>query len=332
MRHSLAAGAAALLVASTLLTAPPADAASSCRDVYAPVTVLGHRETVHGELCSPAGGASAVQLLIPGSTYNSSYWHYDDGAHSFRDAQNAAGFATLAVDRLGTGASSKPPGLTLTSFVQAEAVHQVVRGLRSGAYGPAYRKVIIGGHSLGSSIAILAAGTHRDVDGVLVTGLTHRANPAGVVTVLGSMIPANLDPKFGLTYPLGYLTTSPGTRYRDFHAPGVLPPGLRAAEERGKDVFAPTEAVDGLGVAVLLPYSKLIDVPVMVVAGRYDSTVCGLLASNCTTAATLHAEESRYYRHLRTHVVEDYGHSINLAPNAGRYYSAVASWAREVVR
>ncbi|MEV0677427.1 alpha/beta hydrolase [Actinosynnema sp. NPDC050436] len=332
MRPSLVVGAAALLVASSLLTASPAAAASSCRDVYAPVTVLGQRETVHGELCSPAGGATTVQVLIPGSTYNSSYWHYDDGAHSFRDAQNAAGFATLAVDRLGTGSSSKPLGLTLTSFVQADAVHQVVRGLRSGAYGPSYDKVIVGGHSLGSSIAILEAGTYHDVDGVLVTGLTHRANPAGVVTVLGSMIPANLDPKFGLAYPLGYLTTSPGTRYNDFHAPGFLPAPLKALDERTKDVFAPTEAVDGLGVAVLLPYSKLIDVPVLVVTGQYDGTVCGLLASNCSSAATLHADESPYYNDLRTYVLEGYGHSINLAPNAGQYYSAVASWAREVVR
>ncbi|CCH30706.1 alpha/beta hydrolase [Actinosynnema sp. NPDC047251] len=330
MRHSLAA-AAALLVATSLITAPQANAESTCRDIYAPVTVLGHRHTVHGQLCSPAGGATAVQLLIPGSTYNSSYWDYDDGAHSFRAAQNAAGFATLAVDRLGTGASSKPLGLLLTSFVQAEAVHQVVRGLRSGAYGPSYAKVIIGGHSLGSSISILEAGTHHDVDGVLVTGLTHRANPAGVVTVLGSMIPANLDPKFGLGQPLGYLTTSPGTRFAAFHAPGFLSGPLKALDERTKDVFSPTEAVDGLGVAVLLPYSRLIDVPVLVVTGQHDATVCGLLASNCSNANTLHADEAPYYRDLRTYVVEGYGHSVNLAPNAGQYYAAVASWAKKVV-
>ncbi|WP_433273528.1 alpha/beta hydrolase [Actinosynnema sp. CS-041913] len=331
LRYSLAAGAVALLVASTLTATPPATAAPSCRDVFAPVTVLGHQEVVHGTLCTPDGGGSTVQLLIPGATYNSAYWDYP-GAHSFRSAQNAAGFATLTVDRLGTGGSSKPLAATLTAFGQAEAMHQVVRGLRSGAYGPSFEKVIIGGHSLGAAVSILEAATYRDVDGVLLTGLTHRVNPVGVVAAFANFIPANLDPKFGLTYPVGYLTTAPGTRYRSFHAPGRPTPRLADLEESTKDVFSPAEAADGLGVAVILPYSRLIDVPVLSVVGSRDAAVCGLLATNCTSAETLREDESPYFSvPLDTHVVPGYGHSINLAPNADRYYSAVASWASEEV-
>ncbi|MEU4745354.1 alpha/beta hydrolase [Actinosynnema sp. NPDC023658] len=332
MRYSLAAGLVALLVASSSTPASAA-AGTTCRDVDAPVTVLAHREVVHGTLCAPAG-ADTVQVLIPGSTYNSSYWDFPDGRHSFRAAQNAAGIATLALDRLGTGRSSKPLALTLTAFVQADAVHQVVQGLRSGAYGTGFDRVVVGGHSLGSAIAVVEAGTYRDVDGVLLTGMTHRVNPVGVATAFANFRPANLDRKFGLLQPLGYLTTAPGTRYASFHAPGPLVPDVMELEEQTKDVFSPTEAADGLGVAVLLPYSLLIDVPVMTAVGGRDGAVCGLLATDCSTAETLHAAEEPYFGGpLRAYVLPDYGHSINLAPDARDYYSAVSSWVlEEVVR
>lgn len=331
MRRSLATALVALLLASSP-TPASASPAATCRDVDAPVTVLGQPHVVHGTLCVPAAGAATVQLLVPGSTYNSAYWDFPDGRHSFRAAQNAAGFATLAVDRLGTGRSSRPPALALTTFVQADAVHQVVRGLQSGAYGPSFDRVVLGGHSLGAAISAVAAGTYRDVDGVLLTGMTHRVNPAGVPAAFANFRPANLDPKFGLLHPLGYLTTAPGSRYASFHAPGPLLPDVMELEESTKDVFSPTEAVDGLGVAVLLPYTLLIDVPVMSAVGSQDAAVCGPLATDCSTAEALRAAEAPYFRvPPRTHVVPGYGHSINLAPNARDYYSAVSSWVSEEV-
>ncbi|MGM1065487.1 alpha/beta hydrolase, partial [Saccharothrix sp. Mg75] len=324
MRYSLAAGLVALVVASSL-TSASAEAGPACRPVDAPVTVLAQREVLHGTLCTPAGGATTVQVLIPGATYNSSYWDFPDGRHSFRAAQNAAGFATFAVDRLGTGRSSKPLAATLTAFTQADAVHQVVQGLRSGAYGPRFGRVVIGGHSLGAAISVVEAGTYQDVDGVLLTGMTHAVNPAGVAAAFANFRPANLDPKFGLLHPLGYLTTAPGSRYDSFHAPGPLVSDVMSVEERTKDVFSPAEAADGLGVAVLLPYSLLINVPVLSAVGARDAAVCGLLATDCSSASSVHAAEAPYFRApLRTYVLPGYGHSINLAPNARDYYAAVA--------
>jgi hypothetical protein len=42
------------------------------------------------------------------------------------------GYATFAVDRLGTGQSSKPPSVTLLSSVEAASIHQIVGHLRAG--------------------------------------------------------------------------------------------------------------------------------------------------------------------------------------------------------
>jgi hypothetical protein len=57
--------------------------------------------TMYGKLCAPTG-AKTVHVLIPGGTYNSSYWDigYQPEIRSYRMAMNNAGYATLAVDRL----------------------------------------------------------------------------------------------------------------------------------------------------------------------------------------------------------------------------------------
>jgi pimeloyl-ACP methyl ester carboxylesterase len=326
--------AAALLAAGACLlpaTGPAGAASVACQDLRVPVSVLGIPQTMYGKLCVPEG-ATTVQVLIPGGTYNSSYWDIGQApqTHSFRLAMNEAGFATLAVDRLGTGQSSKPPSVLVTASTQAGAVHQVIRTLR-----PRFAKVIVGGHSIGSAMAMIEAGNYHDVDGVLVTGMTHRMNLITVIPVLANMIPAPLDPVLtarGLD--LGYLTTSPGTRFSAFHAPGPQDAGAVAFDESTKDVFAATEAVDTLLLTnVVIPATRRIDVPVMIAVGN-DNHFCGApLGSDCSTADALRQSEAPFFSdaaHLRTYVLNGFGHSINYAPNAPDYHRAVADWVADI--
>ncbi|MFD0199913.1 MULTISPECIES: alpha/beta hydrolase [Saccharothrix] len=323
--------AVALLTAAAGLLPAPAPALAApvtCEDLRVPVTVLGTPHFMHGRLCTPAG-ASTVQVLIPGGTYNSSYWDisYSPGTLSYRQAMNRAGIATLAVDRLGTGRSSRPLSALVTASTQAHAVHQVVRAVR-----PRFGKVVVGGHSIGAAMALIEAGTYRDVDGVLVTGFTHRMNLVTVLPVLAGMIPAVLDPglrRGGLD--LGYLTTAPGTRYKAFHAPGPRVPEAVGVDEATKDVFSAAESVDTVTLHnVVIPFTRLVDVPVMVVAGAGDTHFCGRpLGSDCTTADALRASESPFFSpaaRLQAYVLPDYGHSINYAPNAPTYHHAVTTW------
>ncbi|MGH3861578.1 alpha/beta hydrolase [Actinokineospora sp.] len=322
--------AAALITAGVCLlpTATPAGAASvTCQDLRVPVSVTGTAQTMYGRLCVPEG-AKTVQVLIPGGTYNSSYWDigHSPETRSFRLAMNDAGFATLAVDRLGTGRSSRPLSVTVTASTQADAVHQVIRTLR-----PRFAKVIVGGHSIGSAMAMIEAGTYGDVDGVLVTGMTHRMNLVTVIPVLANMIPAPLG---GLGLDVGYLTTSPGTRYSAFHSPGPLDADAIAFDESTKDVFAVTESVDTLLLTnVVIPATRRIQVPVMLVVGD-DTHFCGApLGSDCSSAEALRASEAPFFSEaarLRTFVLNGYGHSINYAPNASQYHRAVAAWTREI--
>ncbi|SDD11075.1 alpha/beta hydrolase [Actinokineospora iranica] len=327
--------AAALLVATAVLlpAQSPAGAAQvACSELRVPVSVAGTAQTMAGTLCAPEG-ATSVQVLVPGGTYNRSYWDiaYTPGIRSFRLAMNKAGHATFAVDRLGTGESSKPPSALVTSVVQAEALHQVVQTLR-----PRFDKVLIGGHSIGAAMAMIEAGLHRDVDGVLVTGMTHRMNLVTVAPVLANMIPAPLDSQLARRGPdLGYLTTSPGTRAAAFHGAGKHDPAAIAADESTKDVFAATEALDNIALTnILIPASRGIDVPVLLALGEGDTHFCGApLGSDCRSAEALRASEAPYFSgspRFETFILPGYGHSMNYAPNAPDYHRVVAQWAGSV--
>ena len=329
------------MAAALVLTVPvQADAQqpAACSDQYFPVTLTGLPETLYGQLCVPAGGAKTVAVLVPGASYNSAYWNsqYDPSQLSFVRAMNDAGYATLDIDRLGTGRSSHPLSALITSITQALTVHQVIQDLRAGSQTAPFGSVLLAGHSVGSAIAIIEAGTYHDVNGVLVTGLTHGVNPIGAAEIVATLIPADLDAKFAtLGLDPGYLTTDPGTRYNSFQAPGPYIAGVANMDEATKDAFAPGEVVDTVLIGVVSTYSKLITVPTMLVMGQKDPAFCGgLLAPNCSTASTLLAGEGRYYSaaaQLQTAVVDDWGHSINYAPDAPTYQSAVIAWANKMI-
>ncbi|WP_396135179.1 alpha/beta hydrolase [Amycolatopsis sp. A133] len=284
-------------------------------------------QTMHGRLCAPPG-ASTVVVLIPGGTYNASYWDigYTPEIRSFRLAMNQAGVATLALDRLGTGGSSKPLSTLLSASAQAVAAHQVIQSIR-----PRFAKVVVGGHSIGAAMAMIEAGRYRDVDGVLVTGMTHRMNLVTVVPVLANMIPAPLDPALSARgLDAGYLTTGRGTRYKAFHTPGPLDAGAIAYDESTKDVFAATEAVDSLTLTtVITPASRGITAPVLLVVGN-DPHFCGTLGSDCSSAEALRASEAPFFGtpSLKTYILGGYGHAINYAPNAPAYFGVVTNWLK----
>jgi pimeloyl-ACP methyl ester carboxylesterase len=330
-----------LAAASTISLALPTQVLASevtCRETQFPVTIAGAANTMSGTLCTPATGTRTIQLLIPGGFYNRSYWDIPlaPEIRSFRRAMTNAGYATLTVDRLGTGRSSTPPSILLTAITQANAVHQVVKALRAGTTGTVFEKVILGGHSLGSAIAITEAATYGDVDGVLVTGMAHRLNVLGIVPIFATFMPAALDQTLrreGLD--LGYLTTMPGTRFNSLHKPGTYNPAVADLEESTKDVAAPGELVDGALLGTITPFTRLVNVPVLSAMASHDPTFCGaLLATDCTSADALRRSEQLYYSpaaRLQTYVLPGYGHSFNYAPNAPGFHKAVIRWADSMI-
>ncbi|MEU7137924.1 alpha/beta fold hydrolase [Nocardia sp. NPDC046473] len=271
---------------------------------------------------------------MPGSNYNHTYWDfpYAPETYNFRRAMNAAGYATLVVDRFGNGASTRPPSAVLTATGSVIALHQVVGAVRQGLPGvQPFSKIITGGHSLSSGVAVIEASTNHDVDGVLLTGFSHSLDLLGTTGVVATYYPAAEDPHFaGQGYDPGYLTTRPGTRAADFYGAGDYDPAVLATDEATKEVFSLTEYPDGL-TSTLPPATDLINVPVMVVDGSLDR----LCLNACASTATLAAEEAPFFTpaaKLRTFVLPGSGHSVNLALNTAAYQAAVQDWLAAMFR
>lgn len=325
-------GTAALLAVGACLVPATADAAqTTCEDVRVPVRIGMTAQSMYGRLCVPQG-ATTLQVLVPGGTYDDRYWDIDvdPDVLSYRRAMNEAGIATIAVDRLGSGQSSRPASLSVTTSTQADAVHAVIQSLR-----PRFATVVLVGHSIGSASATMAAATYRDVDGVVITGLTHHVNVPGAVPVFTTLIPAMLDPGLS-TYGLdvGYLTTTAGSRYRSFHTPGATEPAALAFDEATKTVVTAGETLDTVLISTLVPVSKRITVPVMVVMGGGDANFCGPpLGADCSSNEALRASEAPFYApeaRLSAYVVPGYGHSLNFSPQAPAYHQAVIDWTKSI--
>ncbi|WP_405098383.1 alpha/beta hydrolase [Micromonospora sp. NBC_01412] len=308
-------------------------AASTCVNGSATVPIgLLSMATMAGRLCTPAGGADTVVVLVPGATYTGVYWDftYQPGTYSQVRSLLSAGFATYTVDRIGTGASSKPLAALVTVNKQAKAVNASIQKLRAGAIGGvAFDRVVLMGHSLGSLISMEAAATYGGLDGLVVTGMTHSVNFLLVGEFLLSFTSAPLDPAFapsGLD-PL-YLTTQPGVRGGLFHSASDPVPAVVAEDEATKSVLATGELTEGV-IRMVLSKSPAITAPVLVSMGAEDKLFCGMVTSVCGSSAALLAAEAPHFPNaasLSADVTPVAGHDLTLARNTGDYQAAVAAW------
>lgn len=311
---------------------------------------------VVGELCTSSdyrARGSTVQLLIHGATYNHSYWDFgtvDGVRYSYARDMAARGFATFAVDQLGSGQSSKPPSADVTNQVEAYIDHELVQGLRNGSLtGIRFGHVIEVGHSLGSLSVWQEAITYQDVNGVVITGMAHHFTTTADDDSAGDFYPAGSDPKFqGQPWAAndpGYVTTVPGTRASFFYNTADADPKVIAADdneipfndetfwnERGKDV-ASRGTSDGVPL-IYSPATQAIHVPVLVVLGSKDAVVCGEDATgvdfSCSSGAVIAEEEQPYYSpqaHLEACSVPGAGHDISLHLNFRIQEEAVRAWA-----
>ncbi len=287
---------------------------------------------MHATLCLPVLPAADIplQVLVAGGTYNRTYWAglgLPNYSYSARAA--SAGFATLAVDRIGTGRSSQPLSILVSASMQADALHQVITRVRSGVLtGRKHTRVALAGHSLGSMAAVIAAARHpADVDALILTGYSHRIAPGGLLTSLASMYPAASE---GRPLDLGYLTTRPGVRGSLFHAYGEVDPAVLAADEITKDVASATELPDGVLAGLSRDTSRRITAPVLEANGERDSWAC--TAVDCASAASLLAAEHGYFTApLTTYVQPRSGHSLALARDGGAFTDFASGWLHRVL-
>jgi pimeloyl-ACP methyl ester carboxylesterase len=341
----------AAVAAGALLTGPAAAAQASGPPILnCSVHTLQVRiadpgpadQSMWGQLCYRGNHEpAAVQLLVPGATYNHLYWNfpYADGYYSYVDAATAAGYATFDVDRIGEGSSSHPPSAELDLAAGAVALHDAITALRSGAVGGhAFSRVIAVGHSIGSFETWIEAARYHDVNAVIVTGALHALSP-DIGAVEGALYPAADDPKFaGSGLDSGYLTSEPGTRGSIFYDSRTANPAVVAIDEADKDTVTVPELVSATSIIGLPPAqqpSYQITVPVLSVVGEDDALFCtGVTDYDCASAQSVRSFESSYYSpdaHLKVVVIPATGHDLALSTTAPVTDAVMIGWSLSVV-
>jgi pimeloyl-ACP methyl ester carboxylesterase len=285
--------------------------------------------SVFGVLC--ARGAierKTIQITLHGATYGHLYWDwpFQPETYSYVRRATAEGYAVLNLDRIGIGQSDRPPAADVTIGANGYVVHQIVQALRGGdlvvqSFGRiTAERVVLVGHSLGSVISIQEAATYGDVDGVVLTGVSHTVTPA-LNEIFAVLYPANLDPRFP-GVPDGYLTTLPGTR-DVFYFPPSRDPLVLAIDEETKETVTTAELDTALPALFLSPG---IHVPVLVIVGDHDRAFCG--EPTCSASGSLAAEVNFFSPDacVETAAIAGAGHDLNLHFQAPIAYDVVLEW------
>ncbi|MFF5258483.1 alpha/beta hydrolase [Actinomadura viridis] len=288
---------------------------------------------VAGDLYLPATPARTVQVLLPGLTYDRRYWTLP-GEYNYAEHMCRAGYAVVAMDRIGTGASSRPPYGEVATDNHAHVLHQVVQALRDGAVGGvAFDRVVTVGHSYGSGIAIVEAARHQDVDGLIVSGMLHTTTKL-YAEVRAFFHHASEDPILGPAAPEGgwpeyYMTQRPGLRARMLeHAPGIEPE-MSELNERIKATATLGEG-ESLPVTYEVEHSLAIKVPVLVVVGEHDALFSSEHVAFAAESGPVHDFEKEFYApeaRLEAHVLPGAGHSLNIHRNAVDWFETARRWA-----
>lgn len=287
--------------------------------------------SVFGVLCSRGSlHKKTIQIALHGATFSHLYWDwpYQPETYSYVRRATAAGYAVLNIDRIGIGQSSRPPAGSVTIGANAYVVHQIVQALRDGdlvvhSFGRIRAdRVTLIGHALGSAVAIQEAATYGDVDGIVLTGVSHTVTPV-LGSILGSFYPASLDPRFaGQSIPAGYRTSQPGNRGVFYDLPSVDPLVL-AIDEQTKETVTTGE----LGTAVpALGLSGSLHIPVLVAVGDLDRSFCN--PPSCTASGSLAGEPSFYPPDACAEAVAiaNAGHALNLHLQVPQAYDAILDW------
>lgn len=313
-----------------------------CMDQALQVTLNpGETETYRlvGTLCSKGNpNGKTLQILIHGATYSRVYWDFGFRPNHYSYSRQAVkeGYATFSMDRLGAGESDHPDGNLVDLYSDVHVMHQVIHALRSGEgeiiwhhHPVSFDKITVVGHSLGSFVALALAGTYPDdVDGVVLTGFIHDINFDSLANLINSFYPATLDPLFTGQFPNNdYLTTIPETRESLFYySPKVMSQVL--VHDEATKATIPVGELSSVETILTGPFSYLVEDPVLVAVGEYDSLFCGNMV-DCTDSQAVQDYESEFYGPaacLETTVIPNSGHDINLHKNAPRAYNRIIRW------
>jgi pimeloyl-ACP methyl ester carboxylesterase len=262
MRQSMAFAA----LVSVLLACTPAAAASPAaqtpgerQPVRFTVTNPDERfaeRTVVGTRLDPACDASTVVLLQHGLSYTGAAW--DVPGLSTMQILADAGYAVVAVDRLGYGGSPLDDGYAVSSESYGHMAAEIVSQLRT-----AFNHVVIGGHSAGAEASLLSVGLFRaDVEALLVMGYHQVPTPEILGAFMLGDVPGTLTSDY--VYFLGTPEYRAEMFYTDDADADVIAADTAAA------VLTPSGEIQSIGKQPSRLAAPLVTVPVFLQLAEHD--------------------------------------------------------------
>lgn len=234
---------------------------------------------VQGHLTAPAKGKRpGVTLYLHGLGLGEWLWNFQPvKSYNFVAGMARTRHASVTVDRLGYGASGKPPdGNSVCIGSQADIAHQIVSQLKAGSYtvqgGKArkFKRVGLVGHSAAGQISITEAYTYRDLKALVVVGFSYSNLPRGNDEFGFQRIACDAggDPVPGLSHYAFFGRTDAGFRSTMFHS------APRAVQDAGVKLHYPDPCGDNYSLIDTIQKQAAnvgkVTVPVLVACGRND--------------------------------------------------------------
>jgi pimeloyl-ACP methyl ester carboxylesterase len=274
---------------------------------------------VSATLHRPAGDPVAVLVCWPGGSYDRRYWQFDAvPGYNWAEYLAERGFAVLAADHIGTGASSKPSDVDAVDVAfMAGAAAEVARQLRAQFTDVPLVGV---GHSLGGVITIVAQAEHDCYDRVASLGFTCGAKDSVAETVDGSGRAAAVEQAkaFFADWDAGYATAPRAPNHAWLYTPST-PAEVIAADDATLTAWPRQSYVDGLLAGYGGPFAAKIGCPVFLGFGEHD------IPERPHDDAGFYAGS----RDVTLFVLEDAAHCHNFAVTRTALWDRVGGWAAD---
>lgn len=270
-------------------------------------------------------GDRILQVTVHGATHYHLYWDLPEIngiPYSYARYMAQHGYDVLAIDQLGTGASSQPDGDFVTLDETARALHQVLASLRTldNPTHHRFKRVALVGHSNGSLTSIYASGTYHDADALVTTAWEHTPhplpfNPADIVAVLTTpYIPATTFSE-GFWIGAFYYLPSTDLALVDYEYSHLGP----AVQARAQfiDLFR-------VGLDTSLSRSTSVNVPVLVQGGDFDALQPSAFLSG----------EATYYPNapsVTLNFLTAVGHNVNGHRNHLQSWTQIDEWVAQTL-
>ena len=216
----------------------------------------------------------------PGASYNDT--------NSWVTYASQHGYPTLAIDRLGSGNSTRPdPILVVQTPTEAEVAHQIIQMARAGSapFPRKFTKIVVVGHSMGSIVTQLLSVNHpTDADAIILTGYSRYIVNflPGIFATAGLLPAAVVQPEKYGNLPVGYLEPSieSGVKYLFWYNPysnnngTFYDPNWPHYDYSLRQAITVGEGATGAVAAA----TSIFKGPVLVITGQQDALFCGTLA------------------------------------------------------